>query len=68
MIETHAGTHAHDDHDLEDHDRGLVFDLATLDRRQLLKVLGFGGLNAGLFTIIGFADGMTVALTVPVGA
>jgi protocatechuate 3,4-dioxygenase beta subunit len=39
--------------ELEDHDRGLVFDLSTLDRRQVLKALGFAGLNAGLFTIIG---------------
>ena len=45
--------HAHDDHELEEHDRGLVYDLSTLDRRQVLKFLGFGGLNAGLFTIIG---------------
>ena len=41
------------EHKLEDHDRGLVFDLSTLDRRQVLKGLGFAGLNAGLFTIIG---------------
>ena len=39
----------HHDHELEDHDRGLVFDLATLDRRQVLKLLGFGGVSAGLF-------------------
>jgi hypothetical protein len=25
---------------LEDHDRGLVFDLVTLDRRRVLKLLG----------------------------
>jgi protocatechuate 3,4-dioxygenase beta subunit len=37
--------------DLEDHDRGLVFDLVTLDRRRLLKLLGFGGVSATLFTI-----------------
>ncbi len=41
----------HADHALEDHDRGLVFDLATLDRRQMLKLLGFGGLGAGLFSL-----------------
>jgi protocatechuate 3,4-dioxygenase beta subunit len=40
-------------HDVEDHDRGLVFDLATLDRRRMLKLLGFGGISAGLFTIVG---------------
>ena len=43
----------HHDHELEDHDRGLVFDLATLDRRQVLKLLGFGGVSAGLFVIAG---------------
>lgn len=37
--------------DLEDHDRGLVFDLVTLDRRRVLKLLGFGGVSATLFTI-----------------
>ncbi len=37
--------------DLEDHDRGLVFDLVTLDRRRMLKLLGFGGVSATLFTI-----------------
>jgi protocatechuate 3,4-dioxygenase beta subunit len=40
-------------HDLEDHDRGLVFDMATLDRRRMLKLLGLGGIGAGLFTIVG---------------
>ena len=40
-------------HDVEDHDRGLVFDLATLDRRRMLKLLGLGGISAGLFTIVG---------------
>jgi protocatechuate 3,4-dioxygenase beta subunit len=40
-------------HDMEDHDRGLVFDLATLDRRRMLKLLGLGGISAGLFTIVG---------------
>jgi protocatechuate 3,4-dioxygenase beta subunit len=38
---------------LEDHDRGLVFDLQTLDRRRVLKLLGFGGVSATLFTIAG---------------
>ena len=40
-------------HDVEDHDRGLVYDLATLDRRRMLKLLGLGGISAGLFTIVG---------------
>jgi hypothetical protein len=39
--------------DLEDHDRGLVFDLVTLDRRRLLQLLGFGGVSATLLTIAG---------------
>ena len=43
----------HADHELEDHDRGLVFDLTTMDRRRVLKLLGFGGLSASLFTIVG---------------
>ena len=43
----------HADHELEDHDRGLVFDLNTMDRRRVLKLLGFGGLSASLFTIVG---------------
>jgi protocatechuate 3,4-dioxygenase beta subunit len=55
MTETLA--HSNHDHELEDHDRGLVFDLSTLDRRQVLKALGFAGLNAGLFTIIGCGPG-----------
>ena len=41
------------EHELEDHDRGLVFDLNTMDRRRVLKLLGFGGLSASLFTIVG---------------
>ena len=40
-------------HDVEDHDRGLVYDMATLDRRRMLKLLGLGGVSAGLFTIVG---------------
>ena len=40
-------------HDVEDHDRGLVYVLATLDRRRMLKLLGLGGISAGLFTIVG---------------
>jgi protocatechuate 3,4-dioxygenase beta subunit len=40
-------------HELEDHDRGLVFDLNTIDRRRVLKLLGIGGLSVSLFTIVG---------------
>jgi hypothetical protein len=47
----------HDDHELEEHDRGLVYDLGTLDRRRVLKLLGFGGISAGLFTLVGCGPG-----------
>ena len=45
--------HDHPDHEIEEHDRGLVYDLTTLDRRRMLKLLGFGGLSAGMFVIAG---------------
>ena len=45
--------HHHADHELQDHDRGLVFDITTMDRRRMLQLLGFGGLSASLFTIVG---------------
>jgi protocatechuate 3,4-dioxygenase beta subunit len=51
--QAHAHHAGHADHELEDHDRGLVFDLSTMDRRRVLKLLGFGGLSASLFTILG---------------
>ena len=42
------------DHELEDHDRGLSFDLVTLmERRRALKL--FAG--AGLFALVGCANG-----------
>jgi protocatechuate 3,4-dioxygenase beta subunit len=43
------------DDELDDHDRGLVFDVATLDRRRMLRLLGFGGISATMFTIAGCA-------------
>ena len=43
--------------DLEDHDRGLVFDLVTLDRRRMLQLLGFGGVTATMFTIAACGPG-----------
>ncbi len=49
--------HHYADHAIEDHDRGLVFDLDTMDRRRVLKLLGFGGLSASLFTIVGCGPG-----------
>jgi len=55
-------------HDLEDHDRGFVFDLATLDRRGMLKLLGLGGLSAGLFTIVGCQPGGSSASASPSAA
>jgi protocatechuate 3,4-dioxygenase beta subunit len=45
--------HDHPDHEIEEHDRGLVYDLTTLDRRRMLKLLGFGGLSAGMVVIAG---------------
>jgi protocatechuate 3,4-dioxygenase beta subunit len=51
----------HEDHELEEHDRGLVYDLTTLDRRRMLKLLGFGGLSAGMFVIAGCAPGGSAA-------
>jgi protocatechuate 3,4-dioxygenase beta subunit len=39
-------------------DRGLEFDLATLmDRRQVMKLIGYSGLSAGLLAIVGCAPG-----------
>ena len=57
VLDHDEADHAHADHDLEDHDRGLVFDLNTMDRRRVLKLLGFGGLSASLFTIVGCGPG-----------
>ena len=36
-----------DDDQPDETDRGLVYDLVTLDRRRMLKLLGFGGVSAG---------------------
>ena len=59
----------HDDHELEEHDRGLVYDLGTLDRRRVLKLLGFGGLSAGLFTLVGCgSEGATGSASAAVAA
>jgi protocatechuate 3,4-dioxygenase beta subunit len=52
-------------HDLEDHDRGFVFDLAILDRRGMLKLLGLGGVSARLFTIVGCQPSGTTATASP---
>ena len=47
----------HDDDDRAEYDRGLVYDLGTLDRRRLLQLLGFGGVSASLFVIAGCTTG-----------
>jgi protocatechuate 3,4-dioxygenase beta subunit len=54
-------------HDVEDHDRGLVFDVATLDRRRMLKLLGLGGVSAGLFTIVGCNPSGSTGTSSPAG-
>lgn len=54
-------------HDVEDHDRGLVFDVATLDRRRMLKLLGLGGVSAGLFTIVGCNPSASTTTSSPAG-
>ncbi len=58
----------HLDHELEEHDRGLVYDLTTLDRRRMLKLLGFGGLSAGMFVIAGCGPGGSSASPSAAGA
>jgi protocatechuate 3,4-dioxygenase beta subunit len=53
-----------DDHDDDDRplwDRGLEFDLGTLDRRRMLQLLGFGGISAGMFVIAGCAPGSSAS-------
>jgi protocatechuate 3,4-dioxygenase beta subunit len=45
------------DDQLDETDRGLVYDLGTLDRRRMLQLLGFGGISAGMFVIAGCTPG-----------
>ena len=48
--------------DVEETDRGLVYDLSTLiDRRQVLKLAGFTTVSAGLMSIVGCAPGATAS-------
>src|SRR6266542_3573285 len=48
-------------------DQGLAFDVETLmDRRQVMKLLGYSGLAVGLLTIAGCAPG--AASATPSGA
>ncbi len=42
-----------DEDGLDPLDRGLAYDLGAIDRRRVLRLLGFGGFSAGLFTIVG---------------
>ena len=57
----------HDDEELDEHDRGLLYDLGTIDRRRMLQMLGFGGVSAGLFTILGCGPGAASASIAAVG-
>ncbi len=65
---THAPAPHHDHEELEDHDRGLVFDIGTLDRRRMLKLLGFGGISASMFVIAGCAPGAAGSASVAAGS
>lgn len=48
--------------DVEETDRGLVYDLSTLiDRRQVLKLAGFTTISAGLMSIVGCGPGATAS-------
>ena len=48
--------------DVEETDRGLVYDLTTLiDRRQVLRLAGFTTISAGLMSIVGCAPGATAS-------
>jgi protocatechuate 3,4-dioxygenase beta subunit len=55
---------------LEETDRGLVYDLSTLiDRRQVLKLAGLTTISAGLMSIVGCAPGAAGAASAsPSGA
>jgi protocatechuate 3,4-dioxygenase beta subunit len=44
------------------YDQGLAFDVETLlDRRQVLKAMGYGGLAAGMFVVAGCTVGSSAA-------
>src|SRR3990170_3989257 len=52
-------------------DQGLAFDLETLlDRRRVLKLMGYAGLSAGLLALVGCApsSGHASAATASAGA
>jgi protocatechuate 3,4-dioxygenase beta subunit len=50
-----------DDDQPDETDRGLVYDLGTLDRRRVLQLLGFGGISAGMFVIAGCTPGASAS-------
>jgi protocatechuate 3,4-dioxygenase beta subunit len=53
---------ATDPEELDETDRGLVYDLSTLiDRRQLLRLAGYTTISAGLLSIVGCAPGATAS-------
>ncbi len=49
------------DDEPDETDRGLVYDLGTLDRRRMLQLLGFGGISAGMFVIAGCTPGASAS-------
>lgn len=57
MLTTATRLMTRDEDGLDPLDRGLRYDLRAIDRRRMLRLLGFGGLSAGLFTIIGCGPG-----------
>src|SRR4029079_7001948 len=63
------------DDEVNEADLGLVYDLGTLHRRQVIKALGFGAFSASLFTIVGCgpagasrSTGASAAASAPAGA
>jgi protocatechuate 3,4-dioxygenase beta subunit len=53
----------HDEHGLEDHDRGLTFDLQTLrDRRGVLGLFGAGAATVGGALVLGTAGSAAAAV------
>jgi protocatechuate 3,4-dioxygenase beta subunit len=50
-------------------DQGLGFDVETiLDRRRMLKIIGFSGLSAGIFVVTGCVPGTSTAGSASPGA
>jgi protocatechuate 3,4-dioxygenase beta subunit len=56
------------DDEVNEADLGLVHDLGTLRRRELLKLLGFGGIGAGMFVLAGCAPGTSSSASASAGA